>query len=575
MVYFARGEGMPNSFAAFPDMLTAEYFYEYSEAHRRRPTIFEFPALTLHIATYYSVEGPAALKPDSAEPDEERFLRLLRCFRGWYKWVRRPYLFDQPPEQVDDQFLRTFAQFVGSSGKQAAQDERDEVLSFECMPHLDARFALRIEVHKEYFSLTAFYGLDIKPVDNGKICITAPELSPQFPAQQFDAHALGENANVIDVIYGPVHRRLLTYLNSPPINLAATLEALFPKCTFANFHGSTLPVIAFHDSAGIEFPPEWQDGLDPEFGGAHRFLADMWPQLRRTLFLRSDDMIACYMQNGKAIYLSSLGSQVNPRELDDLRYALIYEDGSLPDGTADTAQRGQQLDHRQLNRQINWRLSRLMYRLHEAGTLRLAGLRKLRRLRQAMAELTSIEQEVVRKAWPSSYGFLFSNRIREVTERLFALSTIIGEPIQYRLSRSDYYFIRSQAQVKELGVVKIPAWQSYSEFLERRIYQTYAQISGMTGRIDRVLRFLEAQSSALQNRHALLWQILAGLAALIVLPSYFGDIAIRAGGDWWMTYWIGFAVLLVAGFGFWGVTALQERRKERRRAEMLNRYSNQ
>jgi enamine deaminase RidA (YjgF/YER057c/UK114 family) len=192
-----------------------------------------------------------------------------------------------------------------------------------------------------------------------------------------------------------------------------------------------------------------------------------------------------------------------------------------------------------------------------------------------MAELTGIEQEVVRKAWPSSYGFFFANRIKEVTERLFALSTIIGEPIQYRLSRSGYYFSRSQAQVKELGVVKIPAWQSYSEFLDRRLYQTYSQISGMTGRIDRVLKFLEAQSSALQNRHALLWQILAGLAALIVLPSYFGDIAQKAACNWWIGYWVGFGGLLFSGVAFWGITARQERAKERRRSDMLDRYSKQ
>lgn len=562
---------MPNSFAAYPDMLTAEYFYEYSEAHRRRPTIFEFPALTLHIATYYSVEGPAALKADTTEPDEERFVKLLTRFRGWYKWVRRPYLFDQPPEQVDDQFIKTFAQFVGSTGKQSEQDERDEVLSFECMPHLDARFALRVEVHKEYFSLTAFYGLDIKPIEDGKVAITAPELSPQFPAADFQADAFGKSANVVDIIYGPIHRRLLTYLNSEPISLGATLQALFPKCTFVNFHGSTLPVVAFHGR--VDFPRESQDGPNREFGDAHKFLADMWPQLRRTLFLRSDDMIACYMQNGKAIYLSSLGSQVNPRALDDLRYTLIYEDESLRDQNTDPARLEEELTEKQLQRQINWRLSRLMYRLHEAGTLRLAGLRKLRRLRQAMTELTSIEQEVVRKAWPSSYGFFFSNRIREITERLFALSTIVGEPIQYRLSRSDYYFIRSQAQVRELGVVKIPAWQSYSEFLERRVYQTYAQINGMTGRIDRVLSFLEAQSSALQNRHALLWQILAGLAAIIVLPAYLGDIVARAQGDWWTAYWIGFAALFSIGIGFWRITAHQERRKEAQRAAQLDRHS--
>jgi hypothetical protein len=567
---------MPNSFAAFPDMLTSEYFYEYSEAHRRRPTIFEFPALTIHIASYFSVEGPAALKPEDAEPDEVRFLRLLRGFRGWYKWVRRPYIFDHPPEQVDDQFLEAFAQFVGSSGKEAAHDERDEVLAFECMPHIDARFALRVEVHKEYFSLTAFYGLDIEPIEDGRVVITAPELSAQFPTQVFDASALGEGANIVDQIYGPIHRRLLTYLNSPPINLGATLETLFPRCTFANFHGCALPVVAFHSD--FTFPLESQSEPNRDFGGTHKLLADLWPQLRRTLFLRSDDMIACYMQNGKAIYLSSLGSQVKPRELDDLRYALIYEDEKYnekhPDENAATTA-ADQLTAPQLKRQINWRMSRLMGRLHEAGTLRLAGLRKLRRLRQAMAELTSIEQEVVRKAWPSSYGFFFANRIKEVTERLFALSTIIGEPIQYRLSRSGYYFSRSQAQVKELGVVKIPAWQSYSEFLDRRLYQTYSQISGMTGRIDRVLRFLEAQSSALQNRHALLWQILAGLAALIVLPSYFGDIAQKADCDWWLGYWVGFGGLLFAGVAFWGITARQERAKERRRSDMLDQYSKQ
>lgn len=552
---------MPSSFAQFPNLLTREYFYEYSEPHRRRPTIFEIPAITIHTATYFSVDGPAALDGIS-QSDERNFRELLQRFVGWVTWSRRPYGVDPNLyAQIDQHFVEAFSGYLRPQVDEDDVD-RDQVLAFECAEHADSPLAIRVEVHKEYFSITLFYRLDVRCENKQRTTIVAPELSPSIAAQTIECNFNEGDSGVLDEMFGAVHRRLLAHVNSPSIQLYATIERLFPRCTFANFHGCTVPVIAFGTNDSPEFCAPWDGVLDSEdFARTQSFLAKMWPQLQRTVFGSSDDVIASYLLDGHAIYVSSLGSQSSPRDIDDLRYVLFFEDDQhMPKPPGD-------LTEEDVQRQRNWRMSRLIYRLHEAGTLRLAGLRKLRQLRQGMHELTKIEHQVVKKAWPSYIGFSFAHEVRKATEKLFKLGASLGEPIQNRLSRSAFYFERSQAHVNALGVVKIPGWQSYKEFLERRVYNTYHQINAMGPRIDRLLRFIQTQNDALQSRRSALWQLVGSIAALIVLPAILGDVFVNFTGDenkWRDGFTYGFgtlAGLLFVSFLWWGYRALRSNRK--------------
>jgi hypothetical protein len=552
---------MPNSFVQFPDLLTREYFYDYSEPHRRRPTIFEVPALTIHTATYFSEDGPATPQANTGL-DEDRFKLLLMKFLGWVTWARRPYGADpKTAHKIDVPFITAFARYLRPHIDKDDSD-RDQVLAFECAKDANSPLAVRIEVHKEYFSLTLFYRLDIR-YNSQETVICAEALSPVIPAILLECPSTHGDRGVLDTLFDTIHDRLLFHVNSPELQLFATIEALFPRCTFANFHGCTVPVIAFGQENAPSFCAPWDGVLDnADYAQAQGFLAKMWPQLQRTVFGQSDDVIACYLQDGHAMYVSSLGSQSSPRDIDDLRYVLFFDDDQQmppPPGG---------LTPDEVQRQRNWRMSRLIYRLHEAGTLRLAGLRKLRQLRSGMAELTRIEHQVVRKAWPSYIGWFFGREVRRATEKLFKLSASLGEPIQNRLTRSSYYFMRSQAQVSALGVKKIPGWQSYSEFLERRIYNTYHQIGAMGPRIDRLLRFIQTQNDALQSTRSALWQVVGAVAALIVLPDYLGDVLSQLGlGDWKFGFYLGFFTLIGAfavGSLWWGFRALRQRRKRAR-----------
>lgn len=578
---------MPNSFGAYPKLLSEEYYYEYSEPHRRRPTIFEFPAFTIHTATYFSKEGPAALNARSGRSDESKFEELLQVFLGWTTWSRTPHRASRNPgRQIDITFIRSFARFLQAEGGPGQFPDRlfgakpqlprmeDEVLSFECAREPNSPIAIRVEVHREYFSLTLFYHLEFEALEK-EVTVLAPALSACCPALSvtLGRDQIDIERGVLDVVFGEVRERLLQYVNAESMCLFGNIERLFPECTFANFHGCTLPAALVCGPAIA--PPLLSDHSDVElqkqcFAPTQQFLVALWPQLRRVLFAPgTDDVTACYMQRGHAIYVSSLGAQSGPRELDDLRYVLFYNDGGDSDKPASTG-----FDWQSPRRQRSWRISRLVFRLHEAGTLRLAALRKLRRLRQAMHDLTLVEQHVAKKAWPSYLGLDFGHHVRRATEKLFGISADLGEPVEYRLSRSSYYFRRAKAHINEVGDVKIPGWQSYHEFLQRRVYLTYEQISGIGGRIDRVLQFIQTQNDALRSARSLLWQFVAALATLVVLPPYVGDVferlKISAFGfePWRLGFLIGFGslVAIAAGFTLKWLIGTAVRRANRARA---------
>ncbi|GAM97232.1 hypothetical protein U91I_00857 [alpha proteobacterium U9-1i] len=602
---------MPNSFAARPKMLTSEYFYEYSEPHRRRPTIFEFPALTIHTATYYTENGPAAArKASDPETDERRFATFLNCFIGWTTWTRTPHSASSRHEQrtVSLDFIQGFARYLKTDhGANDGDRPRDEVHSFECAQSPNAPLAVRVEVHREYFSLTIFCRLRFDlPTGGSTVVISSDALSPVCPAfhrevQRGQSLALQPDGTyipgVLDVVFGDVRERLLHHLNAHPLDLFATIERLFPRCTFANFHGLTMPATAMHKPGGPA--PQMcrtdQGKLEAKtsYGDTQAFLSNAWPELRRVLFAPgTDDVIACYLQHGHAIYVSSLGSQSSAVEIDDLRYVLFYN------GVSSAPEQLPLLEQhlwKAPDRQKNWRVSRLVYRLHEAGTLRLAGLRKLRRLRRSMVRLAGAEQHVVEHAWPNFLGLLFARHVKRTTEMLFQIGAEIGEPIQYRLSRSRYYFHRARSNVEEMGIEKIPGWQSYSEFLKRRVYLTYEQIDAMGPRMDRVLRFIQTQNDALRNAQAIFWQFMGALAAIIVLPYYVGDLfdkmniawPLTSGawkdpgvgdawknpvGEWRTGYFAGLVGLIgiaLTGTAIWGNSVMKERHKRKEARGML------
>lgn len=225
------GGPMANSFGAFPNLLSKEYFYEHSEPHRRRPTVFEFPAITTHTATYFSLGGPAAFSEHDGADHRAKFREILGRFVGWYEWTRRPVT--RKLRQLDVSFIDKFCAFVESNATGAPSDS-DEVLAFECMPHANARLAARVEVHKEYFSMTFFYGFDAEHIAGGRVRVRAPDMSPLLAEKTFETASDGIHTGLLDIVFGPIHERLLAYLNSAPLNIFAELERLFPRCTFAS-----------------------------------------------------------------------------------------------------------------------------------------------------------------------------------------------------------------------------------------------------------------------------------------------------------------------------------------------------
>ncbi|MDX2235756.1 MAG: DUF3422 family protein [Hyphomonadaceae bacterium] len=494
-----------------------------------------------------------------------RFRRFLERFIGWHIWSRIPH--DESSEtsdKIDDEFLRRFVKPLAPEGGPA--QENDQVMSFECSREKHSSIALRIEAHREYFSVTLYHRLEFELTNDKTLLVRSPPLFAGDRPFEVSVHYGDQSTGVLDVLYDQIAVRLIRHADAD-FGLYESIADLFPNGTFANFHGVTLPAKTLVAQGRVTplfcEPSKHRLDSNADFSDTINFLSELWPQLKRNLFPPgTDDVIACYVQQGHAIYISALGSQTSPTKLDDLRYVVVYP------GARHTSKRRESDEDqvwRKPGRQLNWRISRLVYRLHEAGTLRLAALRKLRRLRRAMHELTNIEQHVARYAWPTAVGTDFGDRVREALKMLAAIGEHLGEPVQYRLSRSRSYFRRSRAHAEELGVIKIPGWQSYSDFLKRRAYQTYEQIEAIGFRVDRILQIIQTQSVALQNTRMLLWQLTAAAIGVLGIPVLMGDAFQNLGwpqkdsdgeGSWPIGFVVGLVIsALIGTLFYWRYTS--------------------
>jgi hypothetical protein len=179
-----------------------------------------------------------------------------------------------------------------------------------------------------------------------------------------------------------------------------------------------------------------------------------WGQRATELFApfvsQSDrhETTASYMLDGRAFYMTSLGynrSQLSVNSNIPLKY-LMYVHQTFPGDRSRAV----------VNK---WQLGRLIDRLFDLGTCRLAALVDLKELRRAGEQLAELEPltQRARNAINEGRQYETRERILEVHKKINELD--IRNGIQYRVERSRYYVERFQAGLPGLRLHRIEGYQ--------------------------------------------------------------------------------------------------------------------
>lgn len=563
------------------DMVQAssEFFDSYAEPHRRRPSAVDFPCATYLMSFWH----PRRFQQTFADYVGSLFC----CFVGMRPlWTPAPFTEDTASELGRKLF--GIYDFRNPS-------RRDERLVFDFQDHRFDDLKWRVEVHREFVTIVAFVGLRLV-TDAGVLTFRALNptgregpgfshaihlLPSEHPDRVTDglfdgasqptgleSHAAG--------LFGEILAAIDAFCERASVDGSRGLPDSLKPTYFAKFFGCILPwtIFAAYDVGPRARP--WFPELNvlgrraDESGGqaeTARFLDRIWPDLcgdflnseRNTVDPsglrgeaiddRAQACVACHLQNGHALYISSLGSRRHQTDDTALHYLVLYQDHE--DWQANHGPSGHFASHPAMR--IGGRLSRLVGRLHDVGVMRLAALRQVSQLKNFAQYLGHVENELQRynpgKSPDSSRRASISfEDVDTLRSQMLQRAEEFEESVVNRSTRAAGYFAQVKLLAEDLGIVPIPRWQAYDLFIRRRLFATLNEVSNVADRYQAVQRSFNTiyqvrtgeetrnladgigQSSDQTGnltRELTKLQEGAGLVALMVLIYYAADVLTR------------------------------------------------
>lgn len=197
----------------------------------------------------------------------------------------------------------------------------------------------------------------------------------------------------------------------------------------------------------------------------------------------SSEYTASRILNRRAIYFSSLGAQKNS-------IGALAEKVEIPVTYLVITPHHER-----------WQIGRLIERLHTLGTLRLASLRDLSEINTASSELRDLGAEA--KSFEQRYSSGFHTSYVSDLGKLYDVFERVGIRCEggllYRIERSRYYVSSFLTLVSDLRISRIEGFQTYDEFIRRRIGATWDSISRVGARFQRVRDHLDSLSTQAQT----------------------------------------------------------------------------
>lgn len=198
----------------------------------------------------------------------------------------------------------------------------------------------------------------------------------------------------------------------------------------------------------------------------------------------------------------------------------------------------------------NWQLGRLIYRIHRAGTARIAAIINFEELRKANQYLSEIELDLENanallidshSEDDSEATGVFRTSLRhyyrEVEQKLGLVAALhLGGTLEGRIERSRYYVRQFYSVTKALRIRRVSGYQRYDEFVTQRLGPVFEYIDALGKRYSRVqtdrsILLGRIQNYDLQYTNELIVhaQNIADLAlSCVILPYYAGYVISHA-----------------------------------------------
>lgn len=486
------------SSASIYDFMGESYARSRREAHRRRATLLSPPTVSLCAC----IE-----RPGDWQRTFERFLRAL------IGQIQPPVEAGGSPEAVARAaaFVRNAVRHYDVSGVIDAPNTSTD-LTFEIEDNQFRDGLWRIEVLRDYVAVTLHVGVELDRSETDYLVRirggdfgTSDAQPPQDKIfrSRFQRSgptnreaAVGLNKVLFNDLCVELEQRFGPIMTAvKPIHLevggtdlkdvvfALTYSVLAPWTVLADADpepdgraGVPLAEPAFPEFDAPGFRPE---ELTAAVQNTNRFLTQHWEVLKGSLLSEQEsDCVACYMQNGHCVYVSSLGSETdNPSE--PVKYLLLYRDPVSPPW----AKRG--VSHA-ASCNFAWRLSRFVGRLHDIAAARLRALSQHEEISRFLVHAKDLEFRLAERTLSSEQAVKeIENRFRMITHARtrdvpsgegytdadYRRAGIVPntKPLIVRAGIVQTQYAVVQRLCTDLGIINLPGYQPYDQFLRRRV----------------------------------------------------------------------------------------------------------
>jgi hypothetical protein len=423
--------------------------------------------------------------------------------------------------------------------KDSEADNIIERLVFNFPEQKESRIRWRLEVHREYCSMTIFYSLSPQEINEIKSEQTVEDVSKQITGSPALQNLLDRLTDWKKTFVTRVNQSFLTYLTSfgprimenpkgkiyqaliEDINIAVATRRL-PKwddkssgrkggstrhTEFRRFVESTAPrIIAdyFGVVAPIDiflpfaqgsdcdiFPSPASSGFsdsDQDAEGKRRkanalidnILSDDRMRMRLIRGRDPENIVACYLFDGHFLFLSPMGARM-PFEEDSIQLTMGDRSPALFWIFYPSPQ-GNQSEIGKIERETGRRISRVLYIINVIGTTRIAALHNMKRMKDFSQRLRRLELGALALRENSGEEAIVNSAT--FRRELMAAESNIKESIIYRSSRTAYYTNIMNGMLRDASIVNIPSWQGLSNFLDRRLEPSLSYLSGLGRRYE-------------------------------------------------------------------------------------------
>lgn len=534
-----------------------QYAKLLSGAHRRQVTPLATPAVTRHLAFWNPEKlGPeepagtgtetAGAPPAAAAPGQDRVAAADRCVTAVYRHVKA--LSENSASAVRAVETNSKVEVDGRSllALFGSVLDAEDVTACNCPEALRAdsyrairiwflwhgiRTTLSFELHTEFMTLTTALDLSSpKSQEEIERIIASPDPVPGelYRALKSLSQVSGvEQAGcpaIHRALYHSVWERVEDEILSPLRDLQSNLGP-----NFVDFRGVSLsPKGALEE---VEFGPPFAGIPCPGGTGRERASAcklddfdALWKFVTCALPNSTEFTLSRFLDD-RAFYATALGFQSDIlATTQSPLYYLLYEDTLNP-----------------------WQLGRMVYRVHRAGTARIAAIMHYDVLRRAKDILEQVDATLESATWAMSRFADETQREslrqsliagqRKVETGLSKLSQLrLDGTLEARIERSRYYVRQFERVTSALRIKRVVGFQPYDEFVNQRMGAVFESIDGLGRSFERIKRDRAALVSRIQTLDSLRNEELIADAQRIadialscaIAPYYVGSITAHA-----------------------------------------------